>query len=151
MSLSPIAEPELEELDAHRTNIRGAFVVAQQAARRLRPGGALVTFSTSILDLGLPTYGAYVASKGAVEAITMVLARELRGRDVTVNAIAPGPTATALFLDGKSAELVDRMAKQPPFERLGSPEDIAEVAAFLASPGAAGSTARRSARTAGSS
>ncbi|MCO1655360.1 SDR family oxidoreductase [Pseudonocardia humida] len=136
MVLAPIAELDLSDLDAlHRTNIRGTFVVAQQAARRVRAGGAIVTFSTSVVGLQLPTYGAYVASKAAVEGITMVLARELRGRDITVNAVAPGPTATALFLDGKDEATVERMAKQPPLERLGRPEDIAETVAFLAGPG----------------
>jgi 3-oxoacyl-[acyl-carrier protein] reductase len=135
MALAPIAEFDLDELDAlHRTNIRGAFVVAQQAARRLRAGGALITFSTSVVGLQFPTYGPYVASKAAVEGFTMILARELRGRDVTVNAVAPGPTATALFLDGKDEATVERMAKQPPLERLGQPEDIAATVAFLASP-----------------
>ncbi|BBA97234.1 putative short chain dehydrogenase [Actinacidiphila reveromycinica] len=135
MRLRPIAELDLADFDAvHRTNVRGTFVVDQQAARRLRPGGALVNFSTSVMGLQLPAYGAYVASKGAVEALTLVLARELRGRDVTVNAVAPGPTATPLFLDGKDQETVDRLAAQPPLERLGTPEDIAELTAFLASP-----------------
>lgn len=135
MTLAPIAEFDLDELDAlHRTNIRGAFVVAQQAARRLRAGGALITFSTSVVGLQFPTYGPYVASKAAVEGFTMILARELRGRDVTVNAVAPGPTATALFLDGKDEETIQRMAQQPPLERLGQPEDIARTVAFLAGP-----------------
>jgi 3-oxoacyl-[acyl-carrier protein] reductase len=135
MKLKPIAELDLDELDAmHRTNIRGTFVVNQQSARRLRPGGALINFSTSVMGLQFPGYGGYVASKGAVEALTLILARELRGRDVTVNAIAPGPTATPLFLDGKDQETVDRLAAQSPLERLGTPEDIAELAAFLAGP-----------------
>ncbi|CDR16102.1 SDR family oxidoreductase [Streptomyces iranensis] len=135
MYLAPIAELDLAELDTlHRTNIRGTFVVAQQAARRIRGGGALITFSTSIVGLALPAYGAYSASKGAVEALTLILARELRGRDVTVNTVAPGPTATDLFLDGKDEETIARMAAQPPLERLGTPADIAEVVAFLASP-----------------
>jgi len=134
MALAPIAELDLAVLDdLHRTNIRGTFVVAQQAARRLRAGGALVNFSTSVVGLAFPGYGAYAASKGAVEALTLILARELRGRDVTVNAVAPGPTATDLFLDGKDADTVDRLAKQPPLERLGTPADIAEVTAFLVS------------------
>ena len=135
MTLSPVAELDLDELDAlHRTNIRGSFVIAQQAVRRLREGGALITFSTSVIALAFPGYAAYAASKGAVEAMTLVLARELRGRDVTANTVAPGPTATALFLDGKDDETIDRLAKQPPLERLGTPEDIAGVVAFLASP-----------------
>ncbi|MCD7445558.1 SDR family oxidoreductase [Streptomyces lincolnensis] len=135
MPLSPITELDLAELDAlYRTNIRGAFVVDQQAARRLRPGGALVNFSSSIVGLAFPGYGAYAASKGAVEALTLVLARELRGRDVTVNTVAPGPTATELFLDGKDEETVARLAAQPPLERLGTPEDIASVVSFLVGP-----------------
>jgi 3-oxoacyl-[acyl-carrier protein] reductase len=118
----------------HRTNIRGTYVVAQQAARRVRAGGAIIAFSTSVTRLSFPTYGAYVGSKGAVEALVPVLAREMRGRDVTVNAVAPGPTATPLFLDGKSEEQIAGLAAAPPLERLGRPEDIAEAVAFLAGP-----------------
>ncbi|MDN3029152.1 SDR family oxidoreductase [Streptomyces sp. S.PB5] len=136
MLLSPVAELDLDELDALcRTNIRGTFVVDQQAARRLRPGGALVNFSSSVVGLAFPTYGAYAASKGAVEAMTLILARELRGRDVTVNVVAPGPTATDLFLDGKDEETIARLAAQPPLERLGTPRDIASVVSFLVGPG----------------
>ncbi|GAA0528306.1 SDR family oxidoreductase [Paractinoplanes ferrugineus] len=136
MSLSPIADLDLADLDAlHRTNIRGTFVVAREAARRVRTGGAIVLFSTSVVGLQFPGYGAYAASKGAVEAMTLILAREMRGRDVTVNAVAPGPTATDLFLDGKDEATVERLAKQPPLERLGTPADLAEVVAFLAGPG----------------
>jgi 3-oxoacyl-[acyl-carrier protein] reductase len=136
MILSPLVDLDLDVLDRmHRTNVRGTFVIDQQAARRVRPGGTIVNFSSSVVKLALPSYAAYAASKGAVEAITMILARELRGRDVTVNAVAPGPTATALFLDGKDDETIARMAAQPPLERLGTPADIAEVVAFLAGPG----------------
>jgi 3-oxoacyl-[acyl-carrier protein] reductase len=136
MLLAPLAELDLADLDRmHRINVRGTFVVDQQAVRRLRPGGALINFSTSVTSLALPTYSAYVASKGAVDALTMVLARELRGRDVTVNAVAPGPTATPLFLDGKDQETIDRLASAPPLQRLGQPDDIAETVAFLAGPG----------------
>jgi 3-oxoacyl-[acyl-carrier protein] reductase len=136
MILSPLVELDLDVLDRmHRTNVRGTFVIDQAAARRVRPGGTIVNFSSSVLKLALPSYAAYAASKGAVEAITLILARELRGRDVTVNAVAPGPTATALFLDGKDDETIARMAAQPPLERLGTPADIAEVIAFLAGPG----------------
>jgi 3-oxoacyl-[acyl-carrier protein] reductase len=135
MRLAPLAELDLEDLDSvHRTNIRGTFVVNQQAVRRLRAGGAIINFSTSVWPRGLPNYTVYSASKGAVEAMTLGLAQELRGRDVTVNAVAPGPTATALFLEGKDQDLIDRMAAQPPLERLGQPEDTAELVAFLASP-----------------
>jgi 3-oxoacyl-[acyl-carrier protein] reductase len=136
MILSPLVELDLEVLDRmHRTNVRGTFVIDQAAARRVRPGGTIVNFSSSVVKLALPSYAAYAASKGAVEAITLILARELRGRDVTVNAVAPGPTATALFLDGKDDETIAHMAAQPPLERLGTPADIAEVVAFLAGPG----------------
>ncbi|MET9423499.1 SDR family oxidoreductase [Streptomyces sp. NPDC006540] len=135
MTLAPLVDLDLDALDRmHRTNIRGTFVVDQQAARRLRSGGAIINFSTSILGLALPGYSAYAATKGAVEAVTLILARELRGRDITVNAVAPGPTATALFLDGKDAETIERMSKMNPLERLGTPADIAEVVSFLAGP-----------------
>ena len=135
MALSLIADLDLRVLDdLHRTNIRGSFVVAQQAARRLREGGAFVGFSTTVVATQLPAYGAYAASKGAVEAMTLILARELRGRDITVNAVAPGPTATELFFDGKTQEQIDALAKTPPLERLGTPDDIAAVVSFLAGP-----------------
>lgn len=136
MRLAPIVDLDLGDLDRTlRTNVRGAFVVAQLAAHRVRTGGAIITFSTTVTRTSFPTYGAYVASKAAVEALTPVLARELRGRDITVNSVAPGPTATPLFLDGKSDEVVARLAAAPPLERLGRPEDAAEVVAFLAGPG----------------
>lgn len=135
LALSTIADLDLNVLDAiHRVNIRGTFVVAQQAARRLRGGGSFVSFSTSVVGAQFPTYGAYAASKGAVEAVTLILARELRGRDITVNTVAPGPTATAMFLDGKTAEQIATLAENPPLERLGTPQDIARVVAFLTSP-----------------
>ncbi|WP_031509428.1 SDR family oxidoreductase [Streptomyces megasporus] len=135
MYLSPVADVDLDALDAvHRTNVRGTFVVAREAARRVRSGGTILLFSTSAIGLALPNYAPYVATKGAVEAMTLILAREMRGRDVTVNTVAPGPTATALFLEGKDEETVARLASQPPLERLGAPADIAEVVAFLVSP-----------------
>jgi 3-oxoacyl-[acyl-carrier protein] reductase len=136
MSLAPLVDLDLAVLDRmHRTNIRGTFVVDQQAARRLRPGGAIINFSTSVLGTSLPTYSAYAASKGAVESLSMILARELRGRDVTVNAVAPGPTATDLFLRGKEDAEIRRFADAIPLGRLGQPADIADVVAFLAGPG----------------
>jgi len=136
MPLAPIAQMDLDTFDrVQRVNVRGTFVVDQLAARQVRAGGAIINFSTSVTRLQMPTYGAYAASKGAVEAMTLILARELRGRDVTVNAIAPGPTATPLFFEGKSQEVVDRIAGLNPMERLGTGPDIAEVAAFLAGPG----------------
>jgi 3-oxoacyl-[acyl-carrier protein] reductase len=135
MILGPLVDYDLTVLDSlHRTNIRGTFVIDQLAARRLRPGGSIVNFSTSVVGTSFPTYAAYATSKAAVEALSLILARELRGRDITVNAVAPGPTATALFLDGKDDETISRLANAVPLERLGTPADIAEVVAFLTSP-----------------
>lgn len=136
MPLAPVAATELETFDRiQRTNVRGTFVVSQLAARTVRPGGAIINFSTSIMKLQMPTYGAYAMSKGAVEALTLILARELRGKNVTVNVVAPGPTATPLFFEGKPQQVIDHIATLNPMERLGTPEDIAEVAAFLAGAG----------------
>jgi 3-oxoacyl-[acyl-carrier protein] reductase len=136
MLLSPLTELKLDDFDRmHRTNVRGTFVVSQQAARRVRAGGAIVNFSSSVAKIALTGYTAYAATKGAVDAMTLILAKELRGRDITVNAVAPGPTATPLFLDGKPQEVIDHLKSMPPLERLGEPADIAEVVAFLAGPG----------------
>ncbi|MFZ4841301.1 SDR family oxidoreductase [Mycetocola saprophilus] len=135
MILGPIATLNLDDLDRmHRTNIRGTFVISQLAANRLRSGGALINFSTSVSRTKFPTYGAYVASKAAVESISLILARELRGKNITVNVVAPGPTATPLFLNGKDEQTIENLSKAVPLERLGQPEDIAETVAFLAGP-----------------
>lgn len=135
MLLAPMAELDLADFDRmHRINVRGTFVVGQQAARRVRSGGAIVNFSSSVTKIALPNYTAYAATKGAVDAMTLILAKELRGRDITVNAVAPGPTATALFLDGKPEAVVEHLTKMSPLERLGTPDDIAEVVSFLAGP-----------------
>jgi 3-oxoacyl-[acyl-carrier protein] reductase len=108
--------------------------VCREAARRLRNDGRIINFSSSVIGMRLPTYGIYIATKAAVEGLTQVLAQEMRGRGIRVNAVAPGPVATELFLDGKSPELLERMAKMNPLERLGEPEDIARVVSFLAGP-----------------
>lgn len=135
MLLSPLRELHLDDFDRmHRTNVRGTFVVSQRAARRVRDGGAIINFSSSVTKIALTGYTAYAATKGAVDAMTLILAKELRGRDVTVNAVAPGPTATPLFLDGKPPEVIDRLKSMTPLERLGEPIDIAEIVAFLAGP-----------------
>jgi len=106
----------------------------RQADAIRQAGGAIINFSTSVTRTQFPNYGAYVASKAAVEAITLTLARELRGRDITVNAVAPGPTATPLFLDGKDEATISTLAQAAPLERLGTPDDISEAVAFLAGP-----------------
>ena len=135
MPLSPLADLDLDVLDRLvRTNLRGTFVVDREAANRVRSGGAIINFSSSVVKIALPSYTAYAATKGGVDAITLILAKELRGRDITVNAVAPGPTATRLFLDGKDEQTIDRLRKMAPLERLGTPPDIAEVVAFLAGP-----------------
>jgi 3-oxoacyl-[acyl-carrier protein] reductase len=113
-------------------NIRGTFLVSQQAARRTRPGGAIINISTAAERQAIPGYGPYAMTKGAVEGLTLILARELKGRDITVNTVAPGPTETDLFLRGKNEELVQKIAELNPFGRLGQPEEIADVVAFLA-------------------
>ena len=115
-------------------NLKGTFNTLREAAKRLSQGGRIINFSTSVVGTNFPTYGVYVATKAAVEAMTHVLSKELRGRDITVNAVAPGPTATELFLKGKSPEQIQQLAKLAPLERLGQPEDIANVVAFLAGP-----------------
>src|SRR5580704_17373518 len=135
MLLSPLVDLDLEMFDRMvRINLRGTFVVGREAARRVRPGGAIINFSSSVQKIARPGYTAYAATKGAVDAITLVLAKAMRGRDVTVNSVAPGPTATPLFLEGKDQATLDRMRREPPLERLGTPADIAEVVAFLAGP-----------------
>jgi len=135
MALSNIADIDDATFDRQiNVNLKGTFNTLREAAKRLRTGGRIINFSTSALGMRMPGYGVYVATKAAVEAMTGVLANEMRGRNITVNSVAPGPTATDLFLDGKSPEIVDRLSKAPPLERLGQPKDIADVVAFLASP-----------------
>jgi 3-oxoacyl-[acyl-carrier protein] reductase len=135
MALSTIADTDdaafQRQIDI---NLKGTFNTLREAARRLRDGGRIINLSTSVVGLKLETYGVYAATKAAVEMLTGILSKELRGRSITVNAVAPGPTATDLFLKGKSPELVARMAKMNPMERLGTPEDIAAAIAFLAGP-----------------
>jgi 3-oxoacyl-[acyl-carrier protein] reductase len=135
MVLAPVVDFDLDAFDRMmRTNVRGTFVVDQQAARRLRSGGAIINFSTTVMKTQMPSYAAYVATKGAVEGMGLILARELAGRDITVNTVAPGPTATELFLDGKDDALLERLANMNPMHRLGVPDDIAEVVSFVAGP-----------------
>jgi len=115
-------------------NLKGSFNTMREAASRLEQGGRIINFSSSLVGTLLPGYSAYVATKAGIEAMTAILAKELRGKNITVNAVAPGPTATALFLDGKTPEVIERLAKMAPLERLGQPEDIANAVSFLAGP-----------------
>jgi 3-oxoacyl-[acyl-carrier protein] reductase len=135
MMLSPLAGADDAHFDRQiDVNLIGTFNTLREAAKRLRDGGRVINFSTSVVGLKLENYGVYAATKAAVETLTAILAKEMRGRDITVNAVAPGPTATDLFLFGKAPELVERMAKMNPLERLGTPDDIAAAVAFLAGP-----------------
>jgi 3-oxoacyl-[acyl-carrier protein] reductase len=135
MQLARIADTDDALFDRTvAVNLKGTFNTLREAAKRLRDGGRIINFSTSVVGTKLETYGVYAATKAAVETLTGILAKELRGRSITVNAVAPGPTATDLFLNGKSPELVERLAKAAPLERLATPQDIASVVSFLAGP-----------------
>jgi 3-oxoacyl-[acyl-carrier protein] reductase len=135
MMLAPLASADDANFDRQiSVNLKGTFNTLREAAKRLHNGGRVINFSTTVVGLKLETYGVYAATKAAVETLTAIMAKEMRGRDITVNAVAPGPTATDLFLNGKSDELIERMSKMNPLERLGTPADIAAVVAFLAGP-----------------
>lgn len=135
MPMSRIADGDMATFDkVIATNLRGTYLVLGEAAQHVESGGRIIAFSSSVLAKSFPGYGPYIASKTGVEGLVRVLANELRGRNITVNAVAPGPTGTDLFLDGKSAELIDELAHLAPLERLGRPEDAAATVAFLAGP-----------------
>jgi len=135
MPMGPIADASLEAFDrVIATNLRGSFIVLAQAAQHVAQGGRIIMFSSSVVAKSFPGYGPYIASKAGVEGLVHVLANELRGREITVNAVAPGPVATELFLKGKSEAEVEQFRKLPSLERLGQPEDIADVVSFLAGP-----------------
>lgn len=135
LQMAKMTPDSVEVLDRTlATNLRGSWLVMSQAAQVLKEGGRIIAFSSSVLGKSFPGYGAYIASKAGVEGLVKVLANELRGRDIAVNAVAPGPVATELFFEGKSDEQVQNIAKLAPFERLGQPEEIAGVVSFLASP-----------------
>src|SRR5580765_1390156 len=135
MPLFPIVSGDVAAFDkVIATNLRGTFLVFAQAARHVPDGGRIIALSSSVLAKSFPTYGAYIASKAGVEGLVHVLANELRGRNITVNAVAPGPVATELFLKGKTQAQIEQFIKLAPLERLGQPEDIANVVSFLAGP-----------------
>ncbi len=133
MKLATLAESKEEDFDTMvAVNLKGTFNTMREACKRLRQGGRIINLSSSVVGLYMPTYSIYAATKAAIEAMTQVMSKEMRGRNITVNAVAPGPTATELFLDGKTDEMVNSLANLSPLERLGSPEDIANTVAFLA-------------------
>jgi 3-oxoacyl-[acyl-carrier protein] reductase len=135
MPLGPISDNDVQMFDrVIATNLRGTFLVLARAAQRVTSGGRIIAFSSSVLAKSFPGYGAYIASKAGVEGLVHVLANELRGRNITVNAVAPGPVATDLFLKGKTDTQIQELAKLAPLERLGQPEDTANVVSFLAGP-----------------
>lgn len=136
MPLFPIAEGNKVDLFDKMVaiNLRGSFLVLSQAARQVAEGGRIMALSSSVIGRSLPTYGGYIATKAGVEGLVRVLANELRGRNITVNAIAPGPTATDLFLKDKSEAQIDAIRKIAPLERRGRPQDVADVVSFLAGP-----------------
>jgi 3-oxoacyl-[acyl-carrier protein] reductase len=132
MSTAAISETDDATFDKQiAINLKGSFNTMREAAKRLRSGGRIINFSSSVVGMLQPGYGVYAATKAGVEALTSILAKELRGRNITVNAVAPGPTATDLFLNGKPQDVIDRLSKMAPLERLGQPEDIASAVAFL--------------------
>ena len=135
MPLSPIADGDVDLFDkVIRTNLRGTFLVLSQAAQRVATGGRIIAFSSSVLAKSFPGYGPYIASKAGAEGLVHVLANELRGKNITVNAVAPGPVGTDLFLKGKTDDQIVQLTKLAPLERLGQPADIANVISFLAGP-----------------
>jgi len=135
LKTAPLAQTsDAQYLQHFAINTQGVFNTLREAATRLNDGGRIINLSSTTLALNLPGYAIYNGTKAAVEAFTHVFAKELRGRAITVNAVAPGPVATALFLDGKTEEQISAFARMPPLERLGQPDDIAGVVAFLAGP-----------------
>jgi 3-oxoacyl-[acyl-carrier protein] reductase len=135
MKLAPITQSDDALFDQTvAINLKGVFNGLREAGKRLRNGGRIISFSSSVVGLYQPSYGVYAATKAGVEAMTHVFAKELRGRQISVNAVAPGPVGTPLFTAGKSPDLIQSIASQNPFERLGAPDDIAAVVAFLAGP-----------------
>lgn len=134
MALSPLADTSDEDFNKQfDVNMKGVFNMLRLASTQLHEGGSIINLSTSVVGLKLERYGVYAATKSAVETMSAILSKELRGKNISVNCVAPGPTETDLFTEGKSQEFIDKLANMSPMERLGQPEDIANVVNFLAS------------------
>ena len=129
--ITDVTEEDFDKIFA--INVKGTYFACQQAAKRMSDGGRIINLSSSTTNLMLPTYSAYVATKGAVEQITRVLAKELGGRGITVNVVSPGATNTELFMTGKTEEQINRFSQMAALGRLGEVQDIADVIAFLVS------------------
>jgi 3-oxoacyl-[acyl-carrier protein] reductase len=137
MFTKPVAEVGEEEFDRlFAVNVKGAFFCCREAARRMADGGRIVNLSSSTTALMLPGYAAYVATKGAVEQFSRVLAKELGPKGITVNVVSPGPVDTELFGQGKTEEQKQAFARMAALGRLGQPDDIAAVVALLVGPDA---------------
>ena len=134
----PIAETTDEDFDRiFAINVKGTFNTLREAATKLNDGGRVVNLSSTTTRMLLPSYGTYCATKGAVDQLTRIFAKEVGERNITVNAVSPGPTDTELFHQGKADDTVERLASMSPFNRIGEPVDIARVVAFLVSEEAA--------------
>lgn len=135
LKTAPVAESSDEMFDqTFSINVRGTFNTLREAATRLNDGGRVVNFSSTTVAMNLPNYAVYSGSKAAVEVLTPIFAKEMRGRNITVNAVAPGPVATELFFNGKTEAQIQQFANMPPLQRLGQPDDISAAVAFLVGP-----------------
>ncbi|CAH1208721.1 SDR family oxidoreductase [Paenibacillus sp. JJ-223] len=135
MKTTPLADVTEQEFDQQfAINVKGTFFACQQAMKHMTEGGSIVNFSTSVVGQMFPAYSVYAGTKGAVEQFTRQLAKEFGSRQITINAVAPGPVLTELFTEGKTEQQIEGMRKLNAFGRLGEPEDIADVVSFLVGP-----------------
>jgi 3-oxoacyl-[acyl-carrier protein] reductase len=133
--LAAVTEEEYDRLFA--VNVKGTFLTCQLAATRLKDKGVIINFSSSTTALALPTYATYCATKGAVEQLSHIFAKEMGSKGIRVNVVSPGPVMTDLFTTGKSDEDIKRMASFSAFNRIGEPVDISNVVTWLCSDEAA--------------